>query len=361
MADSVLTRRALNRALLARQLLLERGPMEPLDALEHLVGMQAQEPQAPYQGLWTRLERFDPHALSALIESRRAVRAGLMRVTLHLVSAEDYGRLWPLMREVLAGGFRSSPFAKRLDGAVVEQVVAAGQKLLAEQPLTRAELGRRLGERWPTADAPSLAYPPTMLAPVIQVPPRGLWRGSGQARWAPAAAWLGRELVEAPDLERLVIRYLTAYGPASVRDIQAWSGLTRLNAVFERLRGGLRTFRDERGTELFDVPHGALPDPDTPAPPRLLAPFDNAILAHADRGRIIAPGHRDAVFADRLMRTFLIDGFVAGRWQLKDNVLELTPFIPLTPHNRKALAEEAEHTASFLTGGSSCAVSFSDS
>jgi len=360
---AVLTRHALNRALLARQLLLEPADLEPLAAIEHLVGMQAQEPQAPYLGLWTRLRDFDPRALSGLLESRRAVRAGLMRWTIHLVSADDYARLWPLVREVAARGFRGSPFSKQLGGAAVDDVVAAGHELLVERPLSRAELAALLAERFTGADPASLAMAATVLAPVVQVPPRGLWRAGGQARWAPAEQWLdGAPRERSPGafdgdadreraLEALARRYLAAFGPASARDMQAWSGLTRLAAIFERMRPELRCYRDAAGTELFDLPDAPLPDPDTPAPPRLLAPFDNAILGHAERSRIISAEHRRALVADRLMRTFLIDGFVAGTWQLKDGELRLRPFAPLPGPDRDALVAEAERTAAFLAPG----------
>lgn len=352
MSERVLSRRELSRALLARQLLLEPAAMEPLAALEHLVGMQAQEPQAPYVGLWTRLADFDPQALSELIESRRAVRAGLMRVTVHLVSAADYRRLCPLLAPVLARQFRGSQYSKQLGGAPPEELAAVGRGLLSEGPQTRPELGRALAERWPEGDPTALGYAATLLSPVVQSPPRGLWRRGGQARWIDAQTWLGGEALDgAGRPEPIIRRYLAAFGPASVRDIQAWSGLTRLAAVLETMRGELRSFRDERGVELFDVPDGPLPDPDTPAPPRILPPFDNAILAHGDRERIISAAHRDIVFQDRLMRTFLLDGFVAGRWRVDGATLTLTPLRRLSAAERKGLTGEARRLLGFLAPG----------
>jgi winged helix DNA-binding protein len=349
-ADPPLSLRALNRALLARQLLLERVAFLPADAVEHLVGMQAQDPQAPYLGLWSRLEDFSPQTLSDLTAQRRLVRAGLMRVTIHLVSAEDYARLWPLLRGRLAAGFATSPFARRLAGADLDEVVEAGHTHLARAPHTRAELGRVLAERWPQADGPSLAVAATMLAPVVQVPPRGLWRASGQARWAPAAQWLGRELPDAVDARPIVMRYLAAFGPATVTDFAAWSGLKGARAIVEGIREELVTLRDAAGRELFDVPGAPLPDPDVAAAPRFLAPFDNAILAHADRSRIIAPAHRPLVFADRLMRTFLLDGCVAGTWGLKAGELTVAPFEAVARRERDALVAEAERVVQFLGG-----------
>jgi hypothetical protein len=349
-ADRPLSLRALNRALLARQMLLAREAIEPLAAVQRLVGMQAQEPQAPYLGLWSRLEDFSPEALSELLAQRRLVRAGLMRVTIHLVSAEDYAQLWPLLRERLASGFASSPFARRLGDAEVEAVVAAGAAYLEAEPHTRAALGRALAQRWPDAQADALAMAATMLAPVVQVPPRGLWRASGQARWSPAPDWLGRALPDDVDPAPIVRRYLAAFGPATVADFAAWSGLKGARALVETVREQLVRRRDEAGRELLDVPGAPLPDPSVEAPPRFLAPFDNAILAHADRSRIIAPEHRGAAFADRLMRTFLLDGFVAGIWGLRDGELTVAPFARLARRDRDALMVEAERMLALLGG-----------
>jgi hypothetical protein len=349
-ASRPLSLRALNRALLARQMLLARVSMTPADAVAQLVGMQAQEPQAPYLGLWSRLEGFSPDALSELLAQRRMVRAGLMRVTIHLVSAEDYARLWPLLAERLAAGFAASPFARRLAGADLRQVVAAGAEQLAREPHTRPALGQALGSRWPDAQPEALAMAATMLTPVLQIPPRGLWRASGQPRWSPAAQWLGQTLPEDRDAAPIVRRYLAAFGPATVADFAAWSGLKGARAIIEDLREELVVFRDDAGRELLDVPGAPLPDPSIAAPPRFLAPFDNAILAHADRSRIIAPEHRPRVFADRLMRTFLLDGFVAGRWACKGGELTVAPFAPLRRRDRDALGHEAERVVTFLGG-----------
>jgi hypothetical protein len=215
--------------------------------IEHLVGVQAQEPQAPYVGLWTRLQRFRPEDLSDLVAHRKAVRGGLMRSTIHLVGADDYALLWPLMRAVLTGTFRGSQFRRELDNVPVDEVLALGRRLLAEQPRTRAELSPLLAERWPGIDPPSLAYAISFLTPVVQVPPRGLWRRSGPARWAVAETLLQREFNDNPAPDKVIVRYLAAYGPSTVREIQGWCGLTRLGPVVERIRADLRTFRDEDG------------------------------------------------------------------------------------------------------------------
>jgi hypothetical protein len=347
----MLDRRTLNRTLLARQHLLSRTPMPAGDMVEHLLGMQAQEPQAPYLGLWNRLAGFRPEELSELIASRQAVRGWLMRGTIHLASAEDYSQLWPLMRPMLAGAFRGSPFSKALRDVDVDALLVAGRDLLSERSCTRAELSDRLSERWPEVDSPSLAYAVNFLTAVLQRPPRGLWRQSGQARLVTAESWLQARLTQAPDPKQMIRRYLLAFGPGTIADVQAWSGLTRLRPVMQALRPELRTFADEDGNELFDVPGAPLGDADTPAPPRLLAPFDNVILAHADRRRIIASEHRGAIFGDRLMRAFLIDGFVAGTWRLTDHALELVPIGRLRRIDLVALTEEAQRLLEFLTEG----------
>jgi Winged helix DNA-binding domain len=348
----VLDRRTLNRTLLARQCLLRRTATVAVpEMLEHLVGMQAQEPQAPYLGLWNRLDGFRPEELSDLIANRKAVRGWLMRSTIHLVSAADYCRLWPLMRPVLAGGFRGSQFSKELAGVDIDELLEAGCDHLAEHPSSRAELSRVLAERWPGVDAPSLAFAINLLTPVLQLPPRGLWRRSGQARLTVAETWLHGQLEEDPSPEGMVRRYLAGFGPATVADIQAWCGLTRVAPVLHRMRATLRTFRDEDGNELFDVPDAPIGDPEIPAAPRLLAAFDNVILAHSDRRRIIAAEHRNTVFRDRLMRAFLVDGFVAGTWRLDDGALQIAPIKRLRRSDRAALTDEAQRLLEFIRPG----------
>ncbi len=309
--------------------------------------MQAQEPQAPYLGLWTRLDGFRPEELSGLIEERRAVRIALMRTTIHLVTTRDCARLWPLLRVVHARNFKGSRFGKAVTGVDLDELLAAGSELVTSEPRTRAELGSLLAARWPEVDPSALAYAISYLTPIVQVPPRGLWRRSGPARWAAAEAWLGRELDGAPAADELVLRYLRAFGPATVRDIQAWSGLTGLRVVADRLGDRLRTVEDDQGRQLLDVPDGLLPDPATPVPVRFLPPFDNAILGHADRARIIALEERRAVSADRLMRTFLVDGFVAGTWRLEGETLHVAPFRRLRSAEREELAAEAERLIAF--------------
>jgi Winged helix DNA-binding domain len=312
-----LSRRELNRALLARQGLLERTAGTALETIERLVGLQAQEPPNPYVALWARLEGFRPEELSELIESRGAIRAQLMRATIHLVSARDALALHPIALPVLARAFRGS-WTRRAAGVDVAEVVAAGRELLSDGPLTRAELAAALAPRWPDADAGALAQAVTYHTALVQVPPRGLWKRSGAARWERTEAWLGAELDGAASVDAIVLRYLAAFGPASTADVRTWSGFTGLRAVLERLRPQLVTFSDAGGRELFDVPGAPLPDPATPAPVRFLPEYDNVLLAHADRSRmLLGLGPGQPWPSGRWIGTLLVDGFYRAYWKIE--------------------------------------------
>jgi len=347
----LLDRLALNRATLARQLLLERAEMPALDAIERLAGMQSQAPHAPYVGLWTRLAGFRADELSELMASRQAVRGPLMRATLHLVSSRDYLALRPVIQPVLERGFAGSPFD--ISGIDVAALLAAGRELIEHRARTRAELGPLLAERWPQSDPASLAQAVTYLVPAVQVTPRGVWGQGGQARWTTLEAWLDRDLDPEPSRERLVIRYLGAFGPATVRDIQTWSGLSRLGEVVDGLRATLATFRDEGGVELLDLPDAPRPGADVPAPPRFLPEYDNLLLSYADRARFITGGEAVPLQPGLGARygTLLVDGLFRGTWRITRHeeraVLHVEPFARLTKRDAGAVAREGEALVRF--------------
>jgi hypothetical protein len=349
----VLSHRALNRALLERQLLLERRPVAVATAIERLVGMQAQVPTDPYVGLWSRLDRFRPEQLERLILARKAVRIVLMRSTIHLVSARDCLDLraivQPAVDRELAGSWR-----KRVAGLELEPVVKAGRALLEERPRTARELGALLHPRWPDRDPQTLAYVLRNCAALVQVPPRGLWRESGQTTHTTAEAWLGRPLSTDAAPDRIVMRYLAAFGPASPRDAEAWSGLRRLGEVFERLAPRLRRFTDERGRELFDLPRAPRPEPDRPAPVRFLPLYDNSLLGHADRSRIVSETNRKATVTINGVgpAAILIDGFGRALYTVATDgsraVLQIRALDRLTGEERRALEAEGDKLLGFL-------------
>jgi hypothetical protein len=349
--------RALNRALLERQSLLRRVNLPVEDALRELVGMQAQAPLAPYVGLWSRIDGFETAALSEQLTDRRAVRAmAMLRGTIHLFDADDSLALRPVLQPVLERALQSTPFARNLVGLDLERVVATGRELLDVEPLTVADLGRQLGQHWPERDAVSLSYAVRYLAPLVQVPPRGIWGMNAPARLANLDTWLDRPLGPAVEPDEWVIRYLRAFGPATVADIATWSWLTGLREVVERLRPGLRTFRDDRGRELFDVVDGSLPDPEMPAPVRFLPEYDNALLSHADRTRIVPPGRRVPLPPGNgaATGTVLVDGYLRGTWTIvrekgsADLVVE--PDSPLSDADRDAVEGEGAALLGFAAG-----------
>jgi hypothetical protein len=353
--DVVLSQRALNRALLERQMLLRRARRSAAETIEHLVGMQAQEPITPYIGLWTRLEEFEPAELSELIAERQAVRASLMRATIHLVTARDALALRPVMQPVLAGTFASSVFSRNLAGLDIDEIVAFGKALVEERPRTRAELRPLLAERWPGFDPDSLAHAVSFNVPLVQVTPRGLWGQSGQAAFTTIENWLGRPLAADSSPDEAVLRYLAAFGPATVADIRTWSRLTGLREVVARLRPRLRRFQDERGRELFDLPDVPLPDPETPAPPRFLPEYDNVMLSHTDRDRIVSGNRFLPMPAGKgPLGALLVDGFLRAMWRIireQDKarlVIELGG--PLTKEEQTAVVDEGARLLAFVAG-----------
>ncbi len=349
---SRLSPRALSRALLARQMLLERAPLSVTAALEHLVGLQAQAPWPPYYALWSRLQDFQPDALAALLLERRAVRIALMRSTIFMVTARDGLMLRPLVQPVLDRGMQGT-YGKHLQEIDRERLTAAARELVEAQPRTFKELGTLLQAQWPDRDPAALAAAVRTWVPLVQTPPRGVWGKSGQAKHTSIEAWLGAPLADEGTLEQMVLRYLAAFGPASVKDVQVWSGLTRLAAVVDRLRPQLRSFQDETGRELFDLPDAPRPDPDTPAPVRFLSQFDNVLLSHDDRTRILdEEGRKRLSIVDGALRAgVLVDGMVAGMWYIQHSrglaTLTIELLQPLPAQARAALEEEGARLLAF--------------
>ncbi|MEU6982242.1 winged helix DNA-binding domain-containing protein [Streptomyces sp. NPDC046324] len=352
---TVLDTRALNRATLARQYLLERADTPVRDAVAHLCGMQAQEPQEPFVGLWSRLRGFAPRQLDDALTGRQVVRTHLMRRTVHLVTAED-ALAWRARHDAMLRQRVLATYRRELAGVDVDEVAAAGRAVMADgQPRTMAALVQELDDRWPTPPRRVLGeLLVAALVPMAQLPPRGLWQAKGGVRNLPLATWLGRDVDPLspdetdPTGQQLVRRYLAAYGPAATADLRAWSGLAGLPAAVKALRDELVSFRDERGRELLDLPDAPRPDRDTPAPVRFLPAFDNAILGYADRGRIIDDAHLGLSVAGQ--RAVLVDGRVAATWAVHDAQVAVTPLRTLTPSEREAVHAEAEALSAFLGG-----------
>lgn len=343
-----LDRRTLNRTLLARQLLLERRPVAAQDAVAHLLGLQSQHPTSPYLGLWTRSADFRFDELGTLLTERKVVRIALMRSTVHLVTAADALRLRPWLQPMLDRGFRGSQWAAGSAGVDRAELIAHGREALAEQPLGPAQLRTVLGARWPAADPASLVNALRVWAPLVQVPPRGLWGASAQPSYALLDDWLGEPMAApepaASELAELGRRYLKAYGPATPADMQKWCGLTGLKRVFTAL--DCRRYTAEDGRELYDLPDADLTDAGTEVSARFVADFDNLLLSHADRTRILADEHRTRVMTvNGIIRgTILVDGFVGGTWRFErakgTAAVVVTPFAPLRAADRDALCGE---------------------
>jgi hypothetical protein len=348
----VVGRRALGRALLERQLLLRRVNLPVTEVVEHLLGLQAQARMPPYQGLWSRLEGFDPHELGRLLTEREVVRLTLMRGTVHLVTVRDALLLRPLVQVVIERSHNGA-FGRRMGGADPAELAAAVRRLLDDRPMTARELGRALVERGIGADPEAVGNAARVYVPLVQVPPRGVWGRSGRARYATLESWTGRELEDEPSIDEVVLRYLGSFGPATVADVQRWSGLTKLKAVLERLRPRLVMFRDEDGKELFDVPDAPRPDPDVPAPVRLLGEYDNVLLGHADRRRLVPEDFPWAAMLapGRFVNNLLVDGMLRATWWLEREgdraALAIRPFRELSAAERDEVAAEAEGMLAF--------------
>ena len=323
--------------------------------------MQAQAPNAPYVGLWTRLAGFEPAQLATLLTERSAVRAPLMRDTLHLVTARDFVALRPVFAPLLARRFRASPFFRNVVGLDLDDVARVARGFLEAGPRTASELGRLLAERWPGRDPLSLATVVRPRLALVQIPPRGVWGSSGAPTWALAEGWLGQDAGTDPTPDFVVLRYLGAFGPATLADIQNWSGLSGIRQVVERLRGELLTFRDERGRELYDLPGAPRPDPATPAPPRLLPEYDNLLLGHHDRTRVMDAEHSTPLFPGNgaVLGSVLLDGRFAGGWRIvrdggarantqsRDVRLLVDLHVAPSPSDRQALTAEGQGLLEF--------------
>jgi Winged helix DNA-binding domain len=346
--SDILTREALNRATLARQMLLAREKTTVLRAVERLAGLQAQLARPPFIGLWSRIEGFRAVDLARAVHDRKVVRATLMRGTLHLMTTKDFLDLRPALQPMLTEGMQAV-LKDRAPGLDLDRVIATARASLDEKPRTFEDLRAVLGLAWPRLDVRALGYAVRTHLPLVQVPADTEWGWPGAATFAVAESWIGRKMGKGGGARALVLRYLGAFGPASVRDAQTWSGMRSLAEAFAELRPKLSVFHDEKGRELFDLPKAPRPPAGTAAPVRFLPDYDNLLLAYADRTRVVADAHRPRLATRNLqvLAAFLVDGFVAGTWKIErarsSAALVVTAFEPLS---RKAKADlAAEGTA----------------
>ncbi|HET9170235.1 MAG TPA: winged helix DNA-binding domain-containing protein [Actinospica sp.] len=365
---STLSRRALGRATLSRQLLLERGPLRPYDAIHALAGMQAQAPLAPHVGLWSRLVRYSPAALDELYDARSVVRSNLLRATVHLVTTDD-ALAWQALTGPVGARSVQAAFGKRLAGIDLEALTSTALDLLSGQELSTAELGKLLAPRFPGYEADALAYGARGRLALVHVPPRGKWNASAPTRQTTFAAYLGREPEPAPSPDGMFLRYLAAFGPASVQDAQTWSGLTRLSEVADRLAPRLATFRDPDGRLLYDLPDAPRPSEFVPAPVRFLPEYDNLFFGYADRTRFIPDVRKPPIPPGNGARTgtLFVDGEWRGMWRIalpkaKDDSparLTVAPFRKLSGAERAEIEREGADLARFIAGpGDEVAVGF---
>ncbi|MBB5083690.1 winged helix DNA-binding domain-containing protein [Nonomuraea endophytica] len=333
----MLTLRDLNRATLARQHLLTPFDGTVGEVVGRVGGLQAQEPRPPYLGAWARLARLERADLHAALHARTLVRATMWRGTLHLVTADDFAAFRPLLDEVLSGALTS-----RFPDVAFDGVIEAAGKMLAEDgPLTFNEIRPRLRTLFPDVNDRALGYAVRMLMPLTMAPTADPW---GFPRDA-AFGLPGLTLTPAAK-EDLVTRHLAAFGPATVADVQAWSGLGGLKPILYGMP--LEHLRDERGRELFDLPGAPLPGGEAEAPVRFLPDFDTLLLGHADRSRIVDPAFPVTTKNLRVRAVYLSDGFVAGTWQIKRTARKATLLLsPFTPVPRARLEEEALRLLAF--------------
>lgn len=376
-----ITTRGLGRALLARQHLLGRTDAPAVDVVRHLVALQSQNPSSAYLALHARAAGFTHADLADAMTDRRVARLALLRDTVHLVTADDALGLWPLLaptlRRHLTANVSAAPTLRQVD---LDDLRSAALDALADGPLGARDLGARLAATWPDLDPTSLAMGARGLLPLVQVTPRGVWGRSMATTWTTAWAWFGTaggpgdaDLAEddrVAALAALVRRYLAAYGPATTADVQRWSGLTRLAPVVDRLRPELVEVLhvdppSGRPRVLLDVPDAPRPPEDAPAPVRLLPDFENLLLGHDDRSRVVPPEVRPALASRNGMPpgTVLVDGVVAGSWVVRRQrlprpagaprarreraLLTVTPLRRWTRADRRAVLAEAERLVRF--------------
>ncbi len=351
-SSGILSTRALNRALLSRQMMLAREKATVVSTVERIAGMQAQLPRPPFIGLWTRIRNFQRQDLQKSLHAKTVIRATAMRGTIHLLSRKDFIAWRPVMAEMLVRGAES--IAGKKVSVDRESLYATGREFFGRGPAPFEDFRAHLEQHHSSDVVRALAYTVRMGVPLVMVPSDDPWGFSSNAGFTLADNWLGETLPTASGpLDNMVLRYLAAFGPATPGDFQTWSGIRGARETFDRLRPRLTTFRDERKRELFDLPKAPRPD-DVDAPVRFLPEFDNALLAHDDRSRIIDAEHRKFVFLKNLqvLGTFLIDGRVAGIWKAirkkKTADIALTPFGKLRKADRDALAEEGEQLARFV-------------
>ncbi|MEV0245918.1 winged helix DNA-binding domain-containing protein [Nocardia sp. NPDC050712] len=349
-----LSLRELNRTLLVRQLLAERVELTPLELVRHLVAVQGQEPNWPYVGLWTRLADFDYADLESLLHDRKVVRSTMIRRTVHLATAEDFTWLRPTVQPWVDAMLKAAYYREEIEGVDQVRLAAAGRTLLSGKALSRSDFGKLLAEQFPDRHARRLAEAVEVMVPMAHSAETGAW-GRWRNRYVTvglADEWIGAPL-GAADPAQLIRRYLAAFGPATVADMQAWSGTTRLAEVIDGMRSELTVFTDDQHKVLFDLPGAPLADPDLPVPVRFLPAFDNAVLGHKDRRRIIAEEDRQRIAKEASggVPMYLVDGFVHGRWALDGATLRITPWHPLAEADAAAVRAEAETLLPFLAPG----------
>lgn len=354
-APKTLTTLALNRATLARQLLLERHAICVDEAVARLAGMQAQEPGPPYVGLWSRLEGFEAKELAGLIDARKVVRATSMRGTVHLHTAKDLLALRATIAPAIEAGILGALRGRAAD-IDVPALVKEGRKLFGKRgALSAKEMRDALEKSHPDADTRALAAIVRTHLALVRVPDGGRWGFTPTAPFTPAEDWLGKPAAKRANQPKLVERYLAAFGPASVADAEAWLGARGLAPAFEKLE--LETFRDEGGRELFDLPDAPRPPEDAPAPVRFVPEFDNLVLAHKDRTRVISDEHRKDLTSKnlRVRATVLVNGRVAAFWKLEKKAGAATLVVELLVRPTKAdtaeIKAEGEALARFLEPG----------